>query len=109
MPSAPQRKQPNPEGEFSESKNYNTGYRTVYHEINVPGRQSGEPHAIRAQATETSPNQWMVKVVHGPHDERDLSGSYYKSVGDFSHSGSMSSLKSKLKSTTRDQWKGLRA
>jgi hypothetical protein len=105
----PQRKQPKPEGRFQDSTNYNTGYRTVFHEIDVPHPAPGEPHAIRAQATETSKNQWMVKVTHGPHEERDPSGSYYKHVGEFSHEGPLSSMKGKLKRTTGQQFKGLRS
>ena len=109
MPGSPQRKQPKPEGEFRESTDYNTGRRTVYHEIEVPSPGEGEPHAIRAQATETSKNEWMVKVHHGPHAERDPSGSYYKDMGTFSHSGPLGSLKSTLKRTTGQQFKGLRS
>ena len=108
MPGEPQRKQPKPEGQFQESKNYNTGYRTVYHEIEVPHPAPGEPHAIRAQATETSPNSWMVRVHHGPHAEKDAAGSYYKEVGTFTHTGPLGSIKGKLKSATGQQWKGLR-
>jgi hypothetical protein len=108
MPGSPQRKPAKPEGQFQQSTDYNTGRRTVYHEIEVPHPAPGEPHAIRAQATETSPNEWMVKVHHGPHAERDASGSYYKDQGTFSHSGPLSSLKPTLKRTTGQQFKGLR-
>ena len=109
MPGSPQRKQPKPEGRFQDSTDYNTGRRTVFHEIDVPHPAPGEPHAIRAQATETSPNEWLVKVHHGPHAERDESGSYYKDQGTFSHSGPLSSLKPRLKRTTGQQFKGLRS
>jgi hypothetical protein len=109
MPTGPQRKQPRPEGRFQESTDYNTGRRTVFHEIDVPNPAPGEPHAIRAQAHETSPNQWMVKVHHGPHAERDETGSYYKNVADFVHTGPLGSVKSKLRSATSQQWKGLRS
>lgn len=108
MPTGPQRKQPKPKGDFQQSTDYNTGRRTVYHEIEVPHRQDHEPHAIRAQATETSPNEWMVKVHHGPHAERDATGSYYKDMGTFSHSGPIGSLRSVLKRSTSEQFKGLR-
>ena len=109
MPGSPQRKQPKPAGSFHESKDYNTGKRSVYHEIEVPGRQSHEPHAIRAHARETSTNQWQVRVHHGPHAEKDESGSYYKHVDEFSHTGPLSSLKPKLKRSTSEQFKGLRS
>ena len=108
MPGTPQRKQPKPEGRFQESTDYNTGKRTVFHEVEVPHPAPGEPHAIRAQATETSKNEWMVKVHHGPHAEKDDRGSYYKDQGTFSHSGPLGSLKSTLKRTTGQQFKDLR-
>ena len=108
MPGAPQRKQSKPEGEFHESTDYSTGRRTVFHEINVPNPTPGEPHAIRAQATETGKNQWSVKVHHGPHAERDPSGSYYKHVEQFTHEGPIGTLRNTLKRTTGQQFKGLR-
>lgn len=108
MPAGPQRKQPKPEGRLQESTDYSTGRRTVFHEIDVPHRQSHEPHSIRAQASETGKNQWLVKVTHGPHEERDESGSYYKHVAGFTHEGPIGSLRSALKRTTGQQFKGLR-
>ena len=60
MPGTPQRKQTKPEGRFQQGQDYNTGYRNVFHEIDIPGRQSHEPHSIRAHARETSPNQWLI-------------------------------------------------
>jgi len=108
VPGTPQRKQAKPEGRFQDGKDYNTGYRNVFHEIDIPGRQSHEPHSIRAHARETSPNQWLIKVTHGPHEERDPSGSYYKDAGTLTHTGPMGSVKSLLKRTTGQQFRGLR-
>lgn len=90
-----------------EMKDYNTGYRTVTHDISVPEfgeHGSHEPSAIRAQAREHSTNQWTVHVTAGPHLERDERGSYYKGLGDFTHEGPPSSLKPVLRRSARDAW-----
>lgn len=63
-----------------QSRNYNTGYHNIYAQIPLSDRLPHEPHSIRAQAEQINSRDWMVRVVHGPHDERDVSGSYYRTV-----------------------------
>lgn len=88
-----------------ESKDYGTGYRTVIHDIDVPGfEERGGPSGIRAKATETSTNRWSVKVVAGPHAERDETGSYYKELSSFSHEGPMGSAKTVTRRAGRTAW-----
>jgi hypothetical protein len=63
-----------------QSRDYNTGRENIYAEIPLSDRLSHEPHHIRAQAQQINGRDWMVRVVHGPHEERDTTGSYYKTV-----------------------------
>lgn len=93
---------------MNESKDYATGRRTVTHDMDVPDRLPHEPHGIRAQAKETGSNQWNVSVVHGPHDTKDESGSYYRHISDTQFSGPLGKVKSGLKRSVNEQWKGMR-
>lgn len=93
---------------MNESRDYATGRRTITHDLDVPDRQPHEPHGIRAQAKETSPNQWNVNVVHGPHDTKDESGSYYRHISNTQFSGPLAKVKSGLKRSVNEQWKGMR-
>jgi hypothetical protein len=92
-----------------ESKDYSTGRRTVTHDIDVPDRQPHEPHSIRAQARETGTNEWSVSVTHGPHDEKDEQGSYYRHISSTQFSGPLGKVKSTLRRSVNEQWKGLRS
>ena len=63
-----------------QSRDYNTGWANIYAEIPLSDRLPHEPHHIRAQAQQINGRDWMVRVVHGPHEERDETGSYYKTI-----------------------------
>jgi hypothetical protein len=63
-----------------QSKDYNTGYHNIYADLNLTDRLPHEPHSIRAQAQQINRNDWIVRTTHGPHDERDTTGSYYRTV-----------------------------
>ena len=62
------------------SRNYNTGRHNIYADVNLTDRLEHEPHAVRAQAEQVNSRDWIVRVTHGPHAERDETGSYYKTV-----------------------------
>jgi hypothetical protein len=83
------------------------GYRTITHDMDVPDRLPHEPHGIRAQAKETAPNSWNVSVIHGPHDTKDESGSYYKHISNTQFSGPLGKVKSGLKRSVSESWKGV--
>lgn len=63
-----------------QSRDYNTGRASIYAEVPLSDRLPHEPHHIRAHAQQVNSSDWLVRVVHGPHDERDTTGSYYKTV-----------------------------
>ena len=63
-----------------QGKDYNTGYQNIYAEIPLSDRLPHEPHHLRAQAQQINRNDWIVRTVHGPHDERNETGSYYETV-----------------------------
>ena len=63
-----------------QSSDYNTGRANVYADVNLTDRLPHEPHSIRAQAEQVNSSDWIVRVVHGPHAERDTTGSYYRTV-----------------------------
>ena len=63
-----------------QSRDYNTGRHNIYAEIPLTDRLPHEPHHIRAQAQQVNSSDWIVRTVHGPHEERDETGSYYKTV-----------------------------
>ena len=88
----------------SVSKDYNTGYRIVTHDFDVPERQSHEPTGIRAQAREVGTNAWSIRVVHGPHEERDEGGSYYRHISSDQFSGTLSKVKPILRRSVTQQW-----
>ena len=92
-------------GQTRESKDSKTGHRHIYHDVNVPDRQGSEPSAVRAKAQEISPNKWAVQVVHGPHAEKDPSGSYYKTTESLTHEGPAGSVKSLVKKRAEGDWK----
>jgi hypothetical protein len=92
-----------------ESKDYSTGYRVVTHDIEVPDRQPHEPLGLRAQARELSTNNWMVQVTHGPHEEKDESGSYYRHVNQMQFAGPIGQVRSTLNKAVSTEWKGLRS
>jgi hypothetical protein len=91
----------------SESKDYHTGYRTITQDLDVPDRQPHEPYGIRAQAKETGTNQWSINVHHGPHEERDESGSYYRHISSDQFTGPLGKLKPQLRRAVSEQWKGV--
>lgn len=90
------------------STDYNTGYRSAWYDADIPDRLPHEPHGIRSQAREHGRNRWSVSVTHGPHEEKDESGSYYKSVGSYVHEGPLGEVKRKLKADVNEQWDVLR-
>jgi hypothetical protein len=63
-----------------QSKDYNTGRARVFAEVNLTDRQAHEPHAVRAQAEQVNSSDWLVRTTHGPHDEKDETGSFYRTV-----------------------------
>lgn len=63
-----------------QSRNYNTGRANIYAEVNLTDRLPHEPTAIRAQAEQVNSSDWIVRTTHGPHEERDETGSYYRTV-----------------------------
>jgi hypothetical protein len=65
----------------NQSTDYNTGRQKIYADVNLTtDRLPHEPHSIRAMAEQVNGRDWMVRVVHGPHEERDKTGSYYNTV-----------------------------
>jgi hypothetical protein len=93
---------------MAETKDYSTGYRNIWAEADVPDRQSHEPHSVRSQARETGTNRWSVTVTHGPHEDKDESGSYYKHVGQYSHEGPVGQVRSKLRSDVKGEWRNIK-
>ena len=67
---------------YSESQDYHTGRRLQYYDFDVPDRLAHEPHGIRVRAQEHGRNAWTITSTHGPYDERDERGSYYRSSPD---------------------------
>ena len=61
-------------------KDYNTGRAKIYAEVNLTDRLPHEPTAIRAMAEQVNSSDWIVRTTHGPHEERDETGSYYRTV-----------------------------
>jgi hypothetical protein len=61
-------------------KDYNTGRAKLYAEVNLTDRLPHEPTAIRAQAEQVNGSDWIVRTTHGPHAEKDATGSYYRTV-----------------------------
>lgn len=96
-----------PEHRVQEGKDYNTGYRTVTHDIDIEDRLPHEPAGVRAQAREHGTNQWTINVTHGPHAEKDESGSYYKHISNTQFAGPLGQVKSGLKRAATEQWKGI--
>lgn len=85
------------------------GYRTVTHDIEVTDRLPHEPTGIRAQAREgPGNNRWTISVTHGPHEERDESGSYYKHISSTQFEGPLGKLKPILKRSVSEQWKQMK-
>lgn len=85
------------------------GYRILTHDIDVPDRAPHEPHGIRAQAREVGNNSWSISVTHGPHDEPDERGSYYKHISSSQFSGPLGQVKTGLRRSLNQEWKGLRS
>ena len=54
-----------------DGRDSDTGYRRVFHDLEVPDHRGHEPSAIRGQARELGTNRWLVEVTHGPIDQRD--------------------------------------
>lgn len=63
-----------------EGRDYSTGRANIYAEVNLTDRLPHEPTAIRAQAQQVNSSDWIVRTTHGPHEERDETGSYYRTV-----------------------------
>ena len=98
---------PKPKSEVREYKDYNTGYRSVSHVLDVPDRQPHEPVSITSHAKETSTNRWVVQTHHGPFEQKDEQGSYYKHISNTQFEGPLSKLKPVLKRSVSEQWKGV--
>jgi|SRR5215467_13311716 len=99
---------PKPEHRAFESKQSGTGYRTVTHDIEIPDRQPHEPSSVRAQARETSTNSWLINVHHGPFEERDESGSYYRNISSDQFTGPIGQVRALMKKKATAEWKGYR-
>lgn len=97
-----------PQHAVQEGKDYATGRRTVTHDIDIEDRLPHEPAAVRAQAREHSTNAWNITVTHGPHAEKDESGSYYKHISNTQFAGPLGQVKSGLKRAATAEWKGIR-
>ena len=69
------------QGRLSEGKDYATGYRTHYYDMDVTDPLPHEPTGVRFSAREVRPNQWTMSGFRGPHADKDESGSYYCDVG----------------------------
>lgn len=95
-------------GNMKESTDYSTGRRMVTYDIDLPDRQPHEPLGVRSQAREISKNQWMVKTTHGPFEEKDESGSYYKDMGSADVKGPPSAVRSHVKRAAAESFRGLR-
>jgi len=63
-----------------QSRNYTNGRASIYAEVNLTDRLPHEPTAIRAQAEQVNSSDWIVRTTHGPHEEKDPTGSYYRTV-----------------------------
>ena len=95
-------------GKLNESRGYDTGYRKHYYDLEVPDRLPHEPYNIRVDATETGTNRWTIRTTHGPHEERDPSGSYYKSVGESEQfEGPAGKVNTLIKKKGHDQFRNL--
>ena len=85
-----------------------TGYRRQSYDLEVPDRLPHEPHNIRVQAHESGPNRWTIRAHHGPHEEKDESGSYYKGVGETQEfTGPAGKVKSMIMRRGHDEFRGL--
>jgi hypothetical protein len=96
--------------QFSEnwSKDYTTGYQRGHVDVSIPDALPHEPTAVRASAQQINGSSWRVSVTHGPHHEKDESGSYYKEVHSQMEQGvTMAKLKPTLKRLARDSATGL--
>lgn len=89
------------------SKDYNTGYQRGFHEIEVPDRQPHEPMSVRAQARETSTKSWITEVVHGPHEQKDETGSYYRTLSSTQFQGTLSQVKALAKRSATASYRDL--
>ncbi len=98
---------PKPVHSATESKDYATGRRVVTHDIEVPDRQSHEPMMVRAQAREHSANSWTMNVTHGPHEDKDEQGSYYRHISSTQFAGPIGQVRSGLKRAATESWKGV--
>lgn len=83
---------------LSEGKDYSTGYRFVYFDIDLPG----DPVGLRAKAQETSINEWVITTFYGPYKERDSSGSYYESGPSESFSGPIAGARALVKRKAKE-------
>jgi hypothetical protein len=92
----------------NESTDYNTGRGNIYADMDLSDRLPHEPHGIRAQAQQVNGRDWMVRVTHGPHEERDNTGSYYRSVASDIISGvTPSKVKTHVQRAVREAHKDL--
>ena len=99
---------PTPEHRSFDSTDYSTGRRTVTHDIDIPDRGPDEPLSVRAQARESGTNTWTVGVTHGPFEQKDESGSYYRHISSDQFTGPIGKVRSHLKKTATSEWKGYR-
>lgn len=92
-----------PDRGLQESKDFQTGYRHVYHDFDVPDRQPHEPHGIRVAAQEYGTNKWTLSVIHGPHETEDAN-ERYKHLSREQFEGPLGKLKPVLKRTLKASW-----
>ena len=91
-----------------EMRDSTTGRKTHWVDIDVPDRQPHEPLGVRGKVVETGKNQWQTFVHHGPFEQRDERGSYYRLDPSGSFEGTGSAAKAHAKRLAKEamkQWR----
>ena len=93
-----------------ESKDYMTGYRSMFIDTSVPDRQPTDPYWIRVEATEWSTNQWTHHVIYGPYDKPiNSQGGLYRTIESSQWTGPPSDIKRQLRRAARAAMKPFKA
>lgn len=96
------------QGRLSEGKDYDTGYRKHFYEIEVDDRLPHEPSTVRFAAQEHGTNRWTLSGFRGPHEEKDERGSYYRDVGESETlEGPAGKINAELKTRTKGEYRRL--
>jgi hypothetical protein len=92
-----------------ESKNYMTGYRSMFIDTPVPDRLPWDPHWIRVEATEWSTKSWTHHVVYGPYDKPiNEHGGLYRTIESTQWTGPPSEIRRQLRRAARAAMKAFK-